>query len=54
MDAPAVEANMPRGVRAALWVAAGMIGGGALYLIAVRGTAILFDIGQLGAMLFCL
>jgi hypothetical protein len=45
---------MPPGVRrVALGVIAMMLGF-ATYLFAVRGTAIVYDIGQFGAKLMCL
>ena len=46
--------RMPRGVRYAVF---GVVGGlflGALYLIAVRGQALLVDLSGLAQRLFCL
>jgi hypothetical protein len=39
---------MPRGVRRALYTFVGLLLAGALYLIAVRGEALLADLSALG------
>jgi hypothetical protein len=44
---------MPAGIRLAVLAAAGVICVGALYLIAVRGEAIVLDLSALGARIFC-
>jgi hypothetical protein len=45
---------MPPKVRRVVLGVIGLILGFAAYLFAVRGTAIVYDIGQLGAKLLCL
>jgi len=45
---------MPSRVRAALWVTLVMLLAGALYLYAVRGEAIMLDLGAIGRFLLCL
>jgi hypothetical protein len=45
--------SMPFGVRLAVLAAAGLICLGALYLISVRGEALLLDLSSLGARIFC-
>jgi hypothetical protein len=47
------RATMPAGVRLAVLAAAGVILVGALYLISVRGEALLLDLSALGARIFC-
>jgi hypothetical protein len=44
---------MPRAVRLALILALGGLGLGALYLVAVRGEALLVDLAALGGRLWC-
>lgn len=44
---------MPAGVRFAVLAAAAAICLGALYLISVRGEALLLDLSALGARIFC-
>ena len=48
------DIRMPPRVRRIVWGALAVIGGGAAYLLIVRGTAIIYDLGQMGAALFCL
>jgi hypothetical protein len=49
----ASRASMPAGVRLAVLAAAAAICLGALYLISVRGEALLLDLSALGARIFC-
>ena len=49
----ASRGSMPVGVRLAVLAAAGLICLGALYLISVRGEALLLDLSALGARIFC-
>jgi hypothetical protein len=49
----ASRGTMPLGVRIAVLAAAGLICLGALYLIAVRGEALLLDLSALGSRIFC-
>jgi hypothetical protein len=48
------DARMPAGVRRAVFAILAVVTGGALYLFAVRGVAMVYDLGALGAKLFCL
>ena len=43
---------LPRGVRRALFAALGIVLAGALYLVAVRGEALLLDLSALRAFCF--
>ncbi len=43
----------PAGVRHTVWVVAALVGLGAIYLIAVRGEAILVDLSQLAGKVWC-
>jgi hypothetical protein len=45
--------RMPAGVRRALFGMVGLVLGGALYLIAVRGEALLVDLSALSQRIFC-
>ena len=47
------DARMPRGVRVALTVVLAALFSGAIYLIAVRGEALLVDLAALGSRLWC-
>ena len=47
------DARMPRGVRIALTVVLAALFSGAIYLIAVRGEALLVDLATLGSRLWC-
>jgi hypothetical protein len=49
----ASRGSMPVGVRLAVLAAVGLICLGALYLISVRGEALLLDLSALGARIFC-
>jgi hypothetical protein len=49
----AARASMPVAVRLAVLAVAGLICLGALYLISVRGEALLLDLSALGARIFC-
>jgi hypothetical protein len=49
----APRGSMPASVRLAVLAAAGVICLGALYLISVRGEALLLDLSTLGARIFC-
>jgi hypothetical protein len=49
----ASRCSMPVGVRLAVLAAAAAICLGALYLISVRGEALLLDLSALGARIFC-
>jgi hypothetical protein len=49
----ASRGSMPHGVRLAVLAVAGIICLGALYLISVRGEALLLDLSALGARIFC-
>jgi len=44
----------PVGVRAALWISVGAVLAGALYLVAVRGEALIVDLSALSGRIFCL
>ncbi len=44
---------MPAGVRRALFGVVGLVLAGALYLIAVRGQALLVDLSALSSRIFC-
>ncbi len=44
---------MPGGLRWGLIAAFGLVFAGALYLIAVRGEALLLDLSALGGRVFC-
>ena len=46
--------RMPAAVRRVVWTLGALVAGFALYLVAVRATAIIHDLGQFGAALFCL
>jgi hypothetical protein len=46
-------ARMPGGLRWGLIAAFGLVFAGALYLIAVRGEALLLDLSALGGRVFC-
>jgi hypothetical protein len=53
-DAAGVASErMPRGVRLGLMTALAMLMTGALYLVAVRGEALLVDLAALGSRLWC-
>jgi len=45
--------RMPRGVRVGLVMALAALMTGALYLVAVRGEALLVDLAALGSRLWC-
>lgn len=45
---------MPPAVRVALWTVLAALGGGALYLLAVRGEALLLDLAAFGRFVLCL
>ena len=45
--------RMPAGVKAGLWSLLALLLAGALYLVAVRGDALLIDLSAIGAI-FCL
>jgi hypothetical protein len=47
------DARMPRGVRIALIGVLAALFSGAIYLIAVRGEALLVDLAALGNRLWC-
>jgi hypothetical protein len=49
----ASRGSMPPGVRLAVLAAAATLCLGALYLISVRGEALLVDLTALGARIFC-
>jgi hypothetical protein len=49
----AAGARMPRGVRLALTLAIAALITGALYLVVVRGDALLVDLAALGSRLWC-
>ena len=46
-------ARMPGGLRWGLIAAFGLLVAGALYLISVRGEALLLDLSTFGARVFC-
>lgn len=46
-------ARMPAAVQSAIIVAVGALVLGAIYLIAVRGEAIMVDLAKLGARIWC-
>ncbi len=52
-ELPAVRARMPAGLRWAVLGAVGALLIGALYLIAVRGEALLVDLQGLSQRIFC-
>ncbi len=45
---------LPKGVRRALYAISGLVLVGALYLIAVRGQALLLDLSAFSQRIFCL
>jgi hypothetical protein len=45
--------SMPGGVRLAVFAAVGLMVGGALYLVSVRGEALLLDLSAIGQRIFC-
>ena len=45
--------SMPGAVRWAVLGVVGLVLAGALYLVAVRGEALLFDLSALGQRIFC-
>ncbi|NWG88189.1 MAG: hypothetical protein HXY26_11910 [Hydrogenophilaceae bacterium] len=51
---PPTGARTPGGVRALVWGVLGALGGGALYLLVVRGEALLLDLAALGRLVLCL
>jgi hypothetical protein len=48
------DARMPVAVRRVVFAILAVVAGGAVYLFAVRGVAMVYDLGALGAKLFCL
>lgn len=52
-EASTARDAMPRGVRRALFAVLGIVFAGALYLIAVRGEALLVDLSGLSQRIFC-
>ena len=52
-DARTTGDRMPAAVRTALFLAVGSVFAGALYLIAVRGEALLVDLSALSQRIFC-
>ena len=46
--------GMPARVRGLMWLGAALLGAGAAYLLAVRGTALLLDMAAFGRFLLCL
>jgi hypothetical protein len=44
---------MPRGIRRAVFATVGLLLAGALYLIVVRGEAMLLDLQALGTKVWC-
>ena len=52
-NASAARDRMPVAVRTALFVVLGLFLVGALYLIAVRGEALLVDLSALSQRIFC-
>jgi hypothetical protein len=46
-----LEGKMPPGVRWLVLTLVGSLCAGALYLIAARGEALIFDLGKLGSVL---
>jgi hypothetical protein len=52
LDRDASRQSMPGGVRWALFGALGLLLAGALYLVSVRGEALLLDLSALGRI-FC-
>ena len=48
------DTRMPPVVRRIVFSVLAVVAGFAVYLFAVRGIAIVYDIGQLGARLLCL
>ncbi|KAB2910984.1 MAG: hypothetical protein F9K29_23660 [Hyphomicrobiaceae bacterium] len=53
-EAEAERGLLPKGVRRTLYTIAGLILIGALYLIAVRGQALLLDLSAFSQRIFCL
>ena len=50
---PDAQASAPGAVRWIVLAAVGLVLAGALYLIAVRGEALLLDLSALGQRIFC-
>jgi hypothetical protein len=51
---PQAGADMPTGVRRGLLGLMAVLAAGALYLVIVRGEALLADLGALGRLVLCL
>lgn len=52
-EASAVRGSMPSGVRRLVFAAVGLTLAGAVYLISVRGEALLLDLSALSAHFIC-
>jgi len=52
-ETDAARDRMPAGVRLAVFGVVGLVFAGALYLIAVRGQALLVDLSGLSQRIFC-
>ncbi len=48
------DTRMPSAVRRLVFGLLAVVAAGALYLFSVRGVAMIYDLGALGARLFCL
>jgi hypothetical protein len=53
LDRDAVRQPMPAVVRWAVFGVVGLVFAGALYLVSVRGEALLLDLSALGSRIFC-
>ena len=53
LDREAARQSMPGAVRWAVLAAVGVVFAGALYLVSVRGEALLLDLSALGQRIFC-
>jgi hypothetical protein len=53
LDREAARQSMPGSVRWTVFAAVGLALAGALYLVSVRGEALLLDLSALGQRIFC-
>jgi hypothetical protein len=53
LEREAARQSMPSSARWAVFAAIGLVLAGALYLVSVRGEALLLDLSALGQRIFC-